>query len=74
MTLKRENQKHQIKHCLEYYRNIEKPFHSHRKWKHDISNHLSVISLLLEQKDYKETEKYLTSYITKEFHKEAPTC
>ena len=68
MTLKRENQKRQIKHRLKYYKNIEKAFNIYRKWKHALSNHLSIISILLEQKGYKEIERYLTSYITKEIH------
>lgn len=72
--LQAKYQKHQIKHHLKYYENIEKAFNIYRKWKHDLSNHLSIISILLEQKNYKETEKYLTSYIIKEFHKEDTAC
>lgn len=66
LTLQCETQESQLKHRLEYYEKIEKNFITQRKWKHDIANHLSIISFLLEQKKYKETEKYLTNYINKE--------
>lgn len=63
LTLQREAQESQLKHLLEYYKKIEKNYITQRKFKHDIANHLSIISFLLEERKYKETEAYLSDYI-----------
>lgn len=42
-----------------YYKKLEVKYTSLRKWRHDIANHLTIITLLLENKRYNEIEKYL---------------
>ena len=64
-TLSRKAQEQQLKHRFEHYQYIEGKYVSHRKWKHDVINHLSIISFLIEQENFKDAENYLISYIDK---------
>ena len=64
-ALSREAQEKQLKHRFEHYQYIEEKYVAYRKWKHDVINHLSIISFLIKQENYKDAENYLISYNNK---------
>lgn len=59
LTLQTEKQRKKVEYQLLYYKKMGEEFISLRKWKHDMTNHISAITFLLENKNYKDAKKYL---------------
>ncbi len=59
LALQTEIQRQKIEYQLLYYKRMGEEFISLRKWKHDMANHISSITFLLENKNYKDAKKYL---------------
>lgn len=59
LSLQAKNQRTQTEQQLLYYKKLEVKYTSLRTWRHDLANHLTIITLLLENKRYNEIEKYL---------------